>query len=59
MPQVEELVKIMLPNFLAYLDMLESGEIAEKELDIKENPSIHCVANTSKGDENADSFRNC
>ena len=45
-------------GFLAYLNKLESGEIVEKELDINENPSIHCVVNKSKGVENANSFRN-
>ena len=58
MTKIEELVKIVLPDFLAYLNILESGEIVEKELDINENPSIHCVVNKSKGVENANSFRN-
>ena len=42
MTQVEKLVKIIMPDLLRYLEMVESGEIIQKRLDKRKNPSIHC-----------------
>lgn len=51
MTPAENLVKTILPEFLAYLDKLEKGEIVEKKLDTNKNPSIHNDVNKSKGVE--------
>ncbi len=37
----EQLIKAILPDFVAYLDALKNGEIVEKELDKDSFPSIH------------------
>ena len=34
MTQVEKLIKIIMPDLLKYLKMKESGELAQKRLDI-------------------------
>ena len=42
MTQTEKLIKIIMPDLLRYLEMVESGEIIQKRLDKQKNPSIHC-----------------
>ena len=37
MTQTEKLVKIILPDLLHYLEMVESGEIIQKRLDKRKN----------------------
>ena len=43
MTEIEELVKLMLPELLKYLKLGESSHFLQKELDNKENPSIAIV----------------
>jgi len=41
----EKLVKTILPEFLAFIEVEESCDNSQKELDISLNPSIHCDCN--------------
>ncbi len=41
MTRVEKLIKIIMPDLLRYLEMVESGEIIQKRLDKQKNPSIY------------------
>lgn len=43
MTKKEELIKIILPEFLKYLKAQEILENSQKELDKQTNSSIHCV----------------
>ncbi len=49
MTQIEKLVKTILPELLAYLEMQEKDENIEKGLDIVEEPSIHSNVTNLKG----------
>ncbi len=49
MTQIEQLIKTILPDFLAYLEVLEKEKNIEKELDIVEEPSIHSNVTKQKG----------
>ena len=48
MTQVEKLIKIIMPDLLRYLKMKESGELAQKRLDNLSNPSMYCVDNEER-----------
>ncbi len=41
MTQIENFVKLILADFLVFLEAQEKDKYIEKELDINKNPSIH------------------
>ena len=54
MTQVEKLIKIIMPDLLRYLRMKESGELAQKRLDNLSNPSMYCVDNEERLNNDGD-----
>ena len=50
MTQIEELVKLILPEFKSFIILRSIGKNLQKELDNKENPSIHCVREETRDD---------
>lgn len=50
MTDIEELVKLILPELKSFIKLESIGENLQKELDNKENPSIHCVMEETRND---------
>lgn len=50
MTDIEELVKLILPELKSFIKLKSIGENLQKELDNPENPSIHCVTEEIRND---------